>query len=336
MAGAFDDLIPTATNAPRGYFSDLIPGATPRADGPVPQGVDAAAIGKLVGDAVKGTGEAAHREFLANPVGRPAWLPSPGAAVTGGLRDLGVGLARLPFDLAGAEETSRAIGEAVPSVPMPNQASAIMAALVQYGIPAGQAVKLTSHLLKSAPLAAKIGGGAVGAAVSDFAATDPDKAATLGDMVGGPTALQPGDSNLAKRLKVGIEGGAVTGLADTLLRGGASMLRGKAQDAPAAAAGAPGAVPNVPPHLLRGIAQWIRSGRVAVADGVVAPEIQRLLKLNGIADVPAQTLAGFKTMLEHGVEDATAAFNAAARGLRPAPPRGDAPAPVKAAEMLPT
>lgn len=160
-------------------------------------------------------------------------LANSGAIVTKGMRDLGVNVAALPFELgelAGQEwagDVAEGIRETVPDIelrsrsPVAEGAANVASELIQYGVPGVAGAKGATALTKAIPgLAPKASttvgpavargtarGGiqAAGAAAADFAAAGEEETQTLGNLIGGPTAVQPGDEPLERRAKIGVE-----------------------------------------------------------------------------------------------------------------------------------
>lgn len=148
-------------------------------------------------------------------------------------REIVSSLLQLPFDLTGKEEISKKIDETIPEIKTSGTMQDIASILVQYGLPSTAAFKgsqllLNSKKLKEAiPILNKLKGkpqkiieyisGLTGAALADFVVTNPQDAATLGDLVGGPTDIQAADSNIKKRAKVGAETLVAGPVADVVL-----------------------------------------------------------------------------------------------------------------------
>lgn len=149
---------------------------------------------------------------------------SPSVAVASGLRDMGVQAARLPLDLVGADETSDALGRAVPKVPVENAPEMVVSILTQYGIPAVAAARYAHVLTRGMGLAPQLIADALAAGVADFAVADPAQG-SFGNLVGGPTEIMPDDSNRTGRLKIGAEGAAATAVLNAMIQGGARGYR---------------------------------------------------------------------------------------------------------------
>lgn len=137
-------------------------------------------------------------------------IPSGGVAVVNAIRDTLVGVATLPLDLYGAEETAEEFRGAIPRAPtkpgVPGVIEDVTSGVLQYGVPGGAAAKgAGTALTKASPMVRRFGQ-AFAAALADFAVTDPDSAASIGSILGvGPTAIGPEDTGLEKRAKIGAE-----------------------------------------------------------------------------------------------------------------------------------
>tara|TARA_S200002703_G_scaffold159952_1_gene175674 strand:- start:34 stop:2964 length:2931 start_codon:yes stop_codon:yes gene_type:complete len=153
-----------------------------------------------------------------------------------GARDILSGLLQLPSDLMGKEEVSKKIDAAIPEIKVGETLPGLQefsSVLVQYGLPATQAFKASQLLINSkklkeaVPVLNKLKGkpqkileyvaGLTGAALADFVVTNPQEAASLGDLVGGPTDIEEADSNIKKRAKVGAETLVAGPIADVVL-----------------------------------------------------------------------------------------------------------------------
>lgn len=144
------------------------------------------------------------------------FIPDPGPAVLKGVRDMGVGLATLPTDISqgvlgvggGVSETIR---KNIPQIETDSTASDVGAEVVQFALPAGVAARMAGKAAQNAPRLVQWASEAAAAALADFAVAEPEtNAGTLGNVIGGPTAIQEGDSPLAMRTKLGAEAGAIT------------------------------------------------------------------------------------------------------------------------------
>lgn len=138
--------------------------------------------------------------------------------VMSGLRDAAAGLSSFPFDIAsalglGGGETAESIRESLPQIPTRTTGEAVGSAVTQFGAPGGAGARLAQKGAQLLPQIPKVGGiitnaiaPLLGATAADTAAADPDQASTLGDLFNaGPTNIQPDDSPLTKRAKVGAE-----------------------------------------------------------------------------------------------------------------------------------
>lgn len=186
-----------------------------------------------------------NKLLTAVPSAVDAILPDdPGGAFLGGLRDAAVGAATLPADVASYfgsdvyQPTADFIRKNVPEFRQDDTAGKVMQTITQYAAPGAKGAQLgtntTSAVLKNAgPTVQKVGkvlGGMTGAAAADAAVTDPADASTLGDLFNfGPTDIQPDDTNLGKRAKVGAE----TFLVEPVVRGAVAVGRGVKEGAKA-------------------------------------------------------------------------------------------------------
>jgi len=163
----------------------------------------------------------------------PTFGGAVGRGVAGGMRDLAVGVTRAPFDVGpalgavvpglagelfgvpadenpfvqtmaamqpGAESIAKGISQTIPEI----QQNTVTGDIVQGVTPFATAAALTGG---GGPIVSTAGG-----ALADFLATDPDKASTLGDVIGGPTDILPQDTALTKRAKVAAEGPVAEGV----------------------------------------------------------------------------------------------------------------------------
>lgn len=161
----------------------------------------------------------------------------PGGAVLGGLRDAAVGAATLPADLVSYfgsdvyQPTADSIRKNVPEFRQDDTAGKVMQTVTQYAVPGAKGAQLGSNTVAAAlknagPITQRIGralGGTIGAAAADAVVTDPTEASTLGDLFNfGPTNIQPDDSNLGKRTKVGAE----TLFVEPVVRGAVAVGKG--------------------------------------------------------------------------------------------------------------
>ena len=167
-------------------------------------------------------------------------------AGTKGLRDIGVGLITLPTDIYGgtnlpgadaAQSFSNKLDASIPDVKVTGSQD-IAATFIQYGLPSkaawnfvdkamktdkAKALKEALPFIKSlkgkpkklAEYLSKI----TGVAIADVLITSGSDAETVGNIVGGPTEIVKGDSNLMKRIKVGAETMVLAPGIDVALRG---------------------------------------------------------------------------------------------------------------------
>lgn len=142
----------------------------------------------------------------------------PGSAVAKGTRDLFTGLVTAPLDIAGANETAEFVRRNIPEVNVPGAAQEFGAAALQFGVPAATAAGAARTALTNAPRLVAFLGEAGAAGLADALAAVPGQVSTIGNMLGGPTAIEAGDSPLTQRMKLGVEAGAVGAAAETLIR----------------------------------------------------------------------------------------------------------------------
>jgi len=155
-------------------------------------------------------------------------------ALTGGFRNILAAGVTLPDDIAQAlgDEPSQSIDSFTKNLPIVEQnnwAGDVGQTITQYATPAVGAAGLVPSAAKNAPTVAKVASGAlktVAASLADMLVTDPNQASTLGDMIGmGPTEIDPGDSNLMKRVKVGAETPIAEGVM-SLVKGTGKAIKG--------------------------------------------------------------------------------------------------------------
>ena len=178
------------------------------------------------------------------------------AAVKAG-RDLAVGAAEtaglLGFDTA-AEWAAKQ-----PQLPAGGIGNGVLADTMQMGVPAGLAAKVATSIpavANAAPVVKNLAG-VIAAALSDFTTTASDEAATLGDFVGAPTAInrdpvtgENADPVWLAKAKQAIEGPALSAVMQP-----ARYVAGKiggAMRPVAAALGVPGAVQQEAADRVRG------------------------------------------------------------------------------------
>lgn len=153
----------------------------------------------------------------ANPETQQSW-DSLGRTVGKGVRDAAVGLATLPTDISGMDDISARINSAVPDVKLQGEGEKLGATAIQYLVPgmvgykAAGAVAKAHNLGKLPSYIAKL----MGASVADEAVTNPQSAETIGTALNaGPTAINPDDSNMDRRAKVGAESFIVSPMLDS-------------------------------------------------------------------------------------------------------------------------
>lgn len=199
---------------------------------------------QTLADTVVGTLErkpGGQNVLVPKPDADPSWTGGIQRGVAGGLRDLAVGVARAPFDIgpAAGAVIPGLIGEAFG---VPADENPVVQSLAGLQPGANEIAKSISQTLPQiqqntvigditqgvtpfATAALATGGGSiipstVGGTLADFIATDPEKASTLGDVIGGPTAISPQDTALTRRAKVAAESGPM----EMAVRGGAKLL----------------------------------------------------------------------------------------------------------------
>lgn len=126
--------------------------------------------------------------------------------IVGGVRNAGVGLLTLGPELLGMDKQADQMRNAIPEVEQSNWVGDLVQAITQYAAPGAAGAKIAGGLAKNSPRLVQGGAKLLGAVTGDVVATDAGQASTLGDLLEmGPTAIQPDDSNLTKRVKVGAE-----------------------------------------------------------------------------------------------------------------------------------
>jgi len=117
------------------------------------------------------------------------------------------GIASAPADVLGYDQLGREIRHAIPKVEGGQTGTDTAGTVLQYAVPAVGAFNglRAATAAANAPKWMQYLSGLGGAAASDAAVTNPDNAATIGDIAGGPTAINPQDTSLEKRAKVGVE-----------------------------------------------------------------------------------------------------------------------------------
>lgn len=126
--------------------------------------------------------------------------------IVGGVRNAGVGLLTLGPELLGMDTQADQMRNAIPEVEQSGWFGDLLQAVTQYAGPGKVGADVMGGLVKNAPKIQQAGAKLFGAATGDAVATDAGQASTFGDFLGaGPTAIEPDDSNLTKRVKVGAE-----------------------------------------------------------------------------------------------------------------------------------
>lgn len=122
------------------------------------------------------------------------------------------GVGSFPFDLyaktglPGAEGSANiadTIRKTIPKVKGGLPGTDVGGAVIQYGAPGMAAFKVAQFA--NAPKAVNYATGLLGSAASDVAVTIPNETSSLGNLLGGPTAIQSTDDPATQRLKVGGE-----------------------------------------------------------------------------------------------------------------------------------
>jgi len=171
----------------------------------------------------------------------PTFGGAVGRGVAGGMRDLAVGVARAPIDLAPplVAVLPGLMNEAMGRPAEEDPGIQAIAQFQRMGAPFADRISKTIPEVRQnttlgdivqgvTPYAAAgmlTGGGSIlntmlFGALGDALATDPNKASTAGDVFGGPTAISPQDSPAIKRMKVAAEAGP----ADAVVRGASKIL----------------------------------------------------------------------------------------------------------------
>lgn len=117
-----------------------------------------------------------------------------------------------------AQKVRNAVTELVPQVQTESDGERFLATLIQYGAPAMGAAKIAQAAFTDSPKLARWAATLGAASASDAVVSNPDKAETVGDLIGGPTDIQADDSRLEKRAKVGAEAGAIGGALDSVMK----------------------------------------------------------------------------------------------------------------------
>ncbi len=126
--------------------------------------------------------------------------------------NLARGVGSLPFDLygktglpgsEGSSDIADSIRKTIPVFKGGALGTDAAATIAQYAIPGMAAFKAAQFA--NAPRAVNYASGLLGSAASDFAVTIPGETTSIGDLIGGPTAIKPTDDPVDQRFKVGSE-----------------------------------------------------------------------------------------------------------------------------------
>lgn len=182
--------------------------------------VDAARAGIDRATPSPDVGGAPEPEYVGDPMD---WITT--SALKGGSK-LVRGLASLIPDLAGYDEAGQSVRQAIPKVTGGQTGTETAGTVLQYGIPAGVGYRAASGIARAASAGRlpQYIAGLTGAAAGDTAATIPEETATVGDLVGGPTALEEDDTSRARRLKTGAETIPLGPIADVAAGGGRGLI----------------------------------------------------------------------------------------------------------------
>lgn len=132
--------------------------------------------------------------------GRPSLVPTALRAVTDAAR----GVASFPLDVLGAEETAASVRDFIPHI-VTDRPSEIASDVARFAVPGAAGVKAGVALTRGLPAAVRAGAGALGAGAADALVAIPNRDPSLGNIVGGPTAINPGDPAAVQRLKIAAE-----------------------------------------------------------------------------------------------------------------------------------
>tara|TARA_B100001059_G_C17828749_1_gene583211 strand:+ start:1001 stop:3904 length:2904 start_codon:yes stop_codon:yes gene_type:complete len=157
--------------------------------------------------------------------------PGPGISSSPGTQlalktgsNLARGVGSLPFDLygktglpgsEGSLDIADSIRKTIPVFKGGAYGTDAAATIAQYAIPGMAAFKAAQFA--NAPRFANYASGLLGSAASDFAVTIPGETTSLGDLIGGPTAIKPTDDPVDQRFKVGSEVLGIGPVVDTAL-----------------------------------------------------------------------------------------------------------------------
>ena len=136
------------------------------------------------------------------------------------------GVGSLPFDLyaktglpgsEGSANIAESVRKTIPKIQGGIPGTDTAGSIAQYAVPGMTAFKAAQFA--NAPRAVNYGAGLLASAGSDVAVSVPGETSSLGNLLGGPTAIQPTDDPATQRLKVGGEVLGVGPALDTLLLG---------------------------------------------------------------------------------------------------------------------
>lgn len=136
------------------------------------------------------------------------------------------GVGSLPFDLyaktglpgsEGSANIAESVRKTIPKIEGGIPGTDTAGSIAQYAVPGMTAFKAAQFA--NAPRAVNYGAGLLASAGSDVAVSVPGETSSLGNLLGGPTAIQPTDDPATQRLKVGGEVLGVGPALDTLLLG---------------------------------------------------------------------------------------------------------------------
>lgn len=141
-------------------------------------------------------------------------IESLGKTVVGGGLDLTRAVLPIGIDIVAAfgdekaEKLASDLRSLIPDIPPETTAQDIGQKLIQFGIPARSALKLTQAATQGSKWAIRFMSGIMAGGFADFFAAGPEEG-TIGDILGGPTMTMPGEKALTRKLKVAAEGVAV-------------------------------------------------------------------------------------------------------------------------------
>lgn len=134
------------------------------------------------------------------------------------------GVGSLPFDLyaktglpgsEGSANIAESVRKTIPKIQGGLPGTDTASSIAQYAVPGMAAFKATQFV--NAPKAVNYVSGLLGSAASDVAVSVPGETSSLGNLLGGPTAIQPTDDPAIQRLKVGGEVLGIGPAVDTVL-----------------------------------------------------------------------------------------------------------------------